>query len=86
MPAASWAMRPMVAPEPGGRTLPTTMSLALAWECGRNLPDGGGVDLAALDDLDEDGLEEVLVERVLEAALLGLGVSARAITLEDIPW
>jgi hypothetical protein len=42
---------------------------------GSHSPNGGGVDLAALDDLDEDGLEEVLVESVLEATLLGLDVS-----------
>lgn len=35
-------------------------------------PNLGGVDLAALDNLDENGLEEVLGERVLEATLAGL--------------
>lgn len=82
-------MRPIVAPEPGGRTLPTTTSLGSAPPCDlyhhdRSLPNGRRVDLAALDNLDEDGLEEVLMERVLEPALLGL-VLALPPLLEPAP-
>lgn len=72
-------MRPMVAPPPGGRTLPTVTSLIVSnvdlKHDNSHSPNQLGVDLSALDDLDENSLEEVLLEHVLEATLAGLVVS-----------
>jgi hypothetical protein len=70
-------MRAIVAPPPGGRTFPTTTSLDISAKSCRRTVDSsslklGRVDLSALQDLLEDGGEEVLGERVLETTLLGL--------------